>query len=121
MSPAWTRRAAGRWPGRSWRPRWCCRAIGWKPGCHGKLRGLNDSKQLTEAQRENFFALITSQPEIRYAIALVDAEMIDRINILQAAWRAMNQALEQLIAAAAARAGGRPACEVAALSADARS
>src|SRR5579864_6796597 len=65
-------------------------------GLCSKLRGLNDSKQLTEEQREKYFAILGSPPEIRYAIASVDAEMIDRINIRQAAWRAMNLALDQL-------------------------
>lgn len=65
-------------------------------GLHPKLRGLNDSKQLTEEQREKFYSVLTSHPEVRYAIAAVDVEMIDRINIRQAAWRAMNLALEQL-------------------------
>src|SRR6266478_7948674 len=65
-------------------------------GLYGKLRGLNDSKQLTEEQREKFYSIITTHPEIRYAIATVDVEMIDRINIRQAAWRAMNIALDQL-------------------------
>jgi len=35
-------------------------------------------------------------PEIRYTLASVDVEMIDRINIRQAAWRAMRLALDQL-------------------------
>jgi ribonuclease HII len=61
-----------------------------------KLRGLNDSKQLAEDEREKFFSVITSHPEIRFAIATVDVEIIDRINIRQAAWRAMNIALGQL-------------------------
>jgi Ribonuclease HII len=65
-------------------------------GLYKKLRGLNDSKQLAEEQREKFYSIITSHPEIRYAIATVDVEMIDRINIRQAAWRAMNIALDQL-------------------------
>jgi ribonuclease HII len=65
-------------------------------GLDPKLRGLNDSKQLTEEQRETFFSSITLHPEIRSAIAIVDVEMIDRINIRQAAWRAMNHALDQL-------------------------
>jgi len=67
-----------------------------KPGLCPALRGLNDSKQLDEEEREKFFAVLTSHPEIRYAVASVDVEMIDRINIRQAAWRAMNQALTQL-------------------------
>src|SRR5437868_13513141 len=61
-----------------------------------KLRGLNDSKQLSPEQREKYFAVLTSNPEVRYAIASEDVEMIDRINIRQAAWRAMNIALDQL-------------------------
>jgi ribonuclease HII len=66
--------------------------IGLGPG----LRGLNDSKQLTEAQREGYYDILTAHPEIRFAVASVDVEMIDRINIYQAAHRAMNLALEQL-------------------------
>jgi ribonuclease HII len=60
------------------------------------LRGLNDSKQLTEARREEFFTVLTRLPEIRFAVAAIDAPMIDRINILQATHRAMNTALAQL-------------------------
>src|SRR5208282_3149169 len=56
----------------------------------------NDSKQLTETQREKYYSILTSHPEIHWAVASVDVEMIDRINIRQAAWRAMNLALDQL-------------------------
>jgi len=70
---------------------------GWREtGLDSKLRGLNDSKQLTEERRNAFYSIITSHPEIRYAVAVVDVEMIDRINIRQAAWRAMNLALDRL-------------------------
>jgi ribonuclease HII len=65
-------------------------------GLFGKLRGLNDSKQLALEQRERYFAVLTSRAEIVYAIGVVDSEMIDQINILQAAHRAMDLALEQL-------------------------
>lgn len=65
-------------------------------GLCSKLRGLNDSKQLTQEQREKYFAVLVSLAEIKYAIAIVDVEMIDRINIRQAAWRAMNIALDQV-------------------------
>ena len=65
-------------------------------GFDPRLFDLNDSKQLTGAQRENFFEIITSHPDLRYAIAIVDAATIDRINILQATHRAMNEALAQL-------------------------
>jgi ribonuclease HII len=61
-----------------------------------RLRGLNDSKQLSGEQRENYFAVLKDHPEVRHAIGMVDVEMIDRINIRQAAWRAMQMALDQL-------------------------
>src|SRR5437773_3003632 len=54
---------------------WC------EAGLYSKLRGLNDSKQLNEEQREKYYSIITGHPEIRYAIASADVAMIDRINI----------------------------------------
>jgi ribonuclease HII len=65
-------------------------------GLPEELSGLNDSKQLTETQRENFFNFITTCDEIEFAIAEVNAIVIDEINILQATHRAMNEALAQL-------------------------
>lgn len=65
-------------------------------GLCSKLRGLNDSKQLDLEQREKFFQVITTHPDIRHAIEVVDVEMIDRINIRQAAWRGMHRALDRL-------------------------
>jgi ribonuclease HII len=65
-------------------------------GLYGKLRGLNDSKQLDEEEREKYYQIITTHSDIRFAIASADVEMIDRINIRQAAWRAMDMALNQL-------------------------
>ena len=65
-------------------------------GIDERLRDLNDSKQLTEMQRENFFPILTTHPEISFAIAMVDSVTIDRINILQATHRAMNEALAKL-------------------------
>ena len=61
-----------------------------------ELTRLNDSKQLTETQREHYFAWLTTHEEVRYAIAQADSAVIDRINILQATHRAMNDALAQL-------------------------
>jgi ribonuclease HII len=65
-------------------------------GLPAALAGLNDSKQLTEAQREKFFTFITGCGEIEFGVAEVDAAMIDEINILQATHRAMNDALAKL-------------------------
>src|SRR6266853_3096919 len=50
-------------------------------GLGAKLRGLNDSKQLSEEQREKFYAVLTGQPEIQHAVATVDVAMIDQLNI----------------------------------------
>jgi ribonuclease HII len=71
-------------------PRWA------ESGLPAELSGLNDSKQLTEAQREKFFAFITGCGEIEFGINAVDALLIDEINILQATYRAMNNALAKL-------------------------
>ncbi len=57
--------------------------------------GLNDSKQLTRLQRENFFAFLTNCGEVEFAVAQIDAAQIDAVNILQATHRAMNDALAQ--------------------------
>jgi ribonuclease HII len=57
---------------------------------------LNDSKQLTPEARALFFAKLTSFPEVRYAIAWSNNTLIDEINILQATFRAMSDALAQL-------------------------
>ena len=57
---------------------------------------LNDSKQLSESRREEFFIGLTGHPEVRFAIAAVEPSVIDEINILQATHRAMNQALADL-------------------------
>jgi len=65
-------------------------------GLPAGLEGLNDSKQLTAAQREKYFALLVANEATRFAIAALGADTIDAINILQATHRAMNQALAQL-------------------------
>src|ERR1022692_2659048 len=65
-------------------------------GLPAGLAGLNDSKRLSETQREKYFAFLTTCEEIEFAIAPVNAGVIDEINILQATHRAMNDALAQL-------------------------
>lgn len=65
-------------------------------GLPAALAGLNDSKQLTAAQREGFFALLTAACPGRFAIAQIEAATIDLLNILRATHRAMNEALGKL-------------------------
>ena len=62
-------------------------------GC--PIQGLNDSKKLTEKKRSELYAEIRSQA-VAWAIAAVDVETIDRINIRQASLLAMRCAVEQL-------------------------
>jgi len=59
------------------------------------LPGLDDSKKLSPAKREELFPKIQTQA-IAYGVVVVSPEVIDEINILQAALLAMQQAVEQL-------------------------
>jgi ribonuclease HII len=63
------------------------------PGFH--FNGLNDSKKLTEKKRNELDVEIRANA-VCWAIAEVDAETIDRINIRQASLLAMRRAVGQL-------------------------
>jgi ribonuclease HII len=56
---------------------------------------LNDSKQLTEAQRNELRPIIEKEA-VSYSVAKVDNDEIDRINILRASIKAMHIALDNL-------------------------
>ena len=56
---------------------------------------LNDSKQLTEARRDKLRPIIEAEA-VAWAIGVVSAEEIDRINILNASILAMHRALDGL-------------------------
>lgn len=56
---------------------------------------LNDSKQLTEARREELRPVIETQA-LAWAVAFVSEKEIDEINILQASFRAMHLAVSKL-------------------------
>lgn len=57
---------------------------------------LNDSKQLTERQRELLRPII-EQEALAWGVGSVSPEEIDQINILQASFLAMHRAIEDLI------------------------
>ncbi len=59
------------------------------------LEGLNDSKKLTEKKREALFPLIQEQA-LAWAVARVEAEEIDKTDILSARVKAMQLAMDQL-------------------------
>jgi ribonuclease HII len=65
-------------------------------GLPRKLQGLNDSKQLTENERERFFSFLTTHESVSWGVATIAVEVIDTINILQASLRAMHEAWLQL-------------------------
>ncbi|MDZ4288113.1 MAG: ribonuclease HII [Prosthecobacter sp.] len=54
-------------------------------------RVLTDSKLLVEKQRESIYAELTENPRIRWHCEVIEVEVIDRINILQATWLGMRQ------------------------------
>lgn len=60
-----------------------------------ELPGLNDSKKLTDKKRRELYDIITEQA-LSWSVALVDEKTIDEINILQATFRAMEQAVAGL-------------------------
>jgi ribonuclease HII len=68
-------------------------AVIFPKGC--RLQGLTDSKQLSEKKRNEFDAEIRANA-VAWAVAVVDVETIDRINIRQASLLAMRMAVEQL-------------------------
>jgi ribonuclease HII len=55
---------------------------------------LTDSKKLSEKKRDLLYKIITD--ECQYAIGVVDANMVDEINVLQATMLAMRFAVENL-------------------------
>jgi len=59
-------------------------------------RVLNDSKQLAAERREEIYAELTASELICWAVAVVDVEEIDRINILRASHQAMRRAVAAL-------------------------
>ena len=65
-------------------------------GIPESLQHLNDSKQVNEKVREELFEVIDSDESIESGIGVVDAPLIDEVNILQATHQAMNDALAKI-------------------------
>lgn len=60
-----------------------------------EIPGLDDSKKLTDRRRRELYEVIIKEAAA-YGIALVDERTIDEINILQATFRAMGEAVSKL-------------------------
>ena len=58
-----------------------------------ELPGVFDSKQLTEAEREELFAALHALPGIKISVASATAAEIDKLNILRATHLAMRRAV----------------------------
>ena len=60
-----------------------------------KIEFINDSKKLSAKKREELYDVIC-QKAISYGIGIVSSEQIDKINILQATYEAMREAISKL-------------------------
>jgi ribonuclease HII len=61
-----------------------------------RIPAVNDSKQLSEKQRVQLKTLLLSISGFRYAVSEIQADEIDRLNILRATHLAMRRAVLQL-------------------------
>ena len=57
---------------------------------------INDSKKLSEKQRDFFYEKLTSHPDIQWGVGVVSEKVIDKINILEASKLAMLKAVKNL-------------------------
>ena len=60
-----------------------------------ELKGLNDSKKLSEKKREDLYPILIKDA-ISYGIGIIDAKKIDEVNIYQASKLAMYEAINNL-------------------------
>ena len=70
--------------------------LGNLPEVPQELEGLTDSKKLSAARREHFFASLSALPGVEIGIGIIEVAEIDRINILRATHLAMQRALDAL-------------------------
>lgn len=61
-----------------------------------EAEGLDDSKKLSAVRRDRLFERISSDEQVRWAVAFVEADEIDALNILRATHLAMRRAVEAL-------------------------
>lgn len=60
-----------------------------------QLEGLNDSKKLSEKKRKDYYNILIKEA-ISYGIGIVEAKVIDEINIYEASRKAMLEAINNL-------------------------
>jgi len=67
-----------------------------KEAIHKELKGLTDSKKLSEKKRDHFYEILSNTGCVRYSTAESSAKEVDDINILKATHREMKRAAEGL-------------------------
>ncbi|MES2344469.1 MAG: ribonuclease HII [Chlamydiota bacterium] len=60
------------------------------------IEGIDDSKKLSAKKRFELYEKLIHHPGVDYGVGIIDAIIIDEINILQATFRAMIMAVAQL-------------------------
>ena len=71
----------------------CAAAVVLPFGFHPE--GINDSKKLSEKKRDALFDVIVENA-VAYSVKMISAEEIDKINILQATFKAMRECVDSL-------------------------
>jgi len=75
-------------------------AVAVRPGAVGLEKGIQDSKQLNERQREWVFEQLMHHPDVYWGISQTDERRIEEVNILQATFEAMSTATHEAMASA---------------------
>lgn len=60
------------------------------------IEGIDDSKKLLASKREEIYQKLIEHPEVCYGVGIIDAIIIDQINILKATFKAMAAAVAKL-------------------------
>jgi ribonuclease HII len=63
---------------------------------HLQIEGIRDSKELSPKKRRKLYEILLQSKEIDYAIGVSSPQEIDEINILQATFQAMKEAVRKL-------------------------
>lgn len=61
------------------------------------VHGIKDSKQTSEHEREELYALIVADIRIKWSVSIIEHDEIDSVNILQATMNGMHRATSQLL------------------------
>lgn len=62
-----------------------------------KAQKIKDSKKLSTRQREEWYKILTTHPDIKWGTGVVSEKIIDKINIFQATKLAMKKAIGDLV------------------------